>query len=341
VAVYTALDRTAVSQFLRAYPVGALLRFQGISAGLANSNYRVDTNCGRYVLTLFEDYNSRQIAPLLAFSRYLAQRGLPCPRALSPSSNPGQLWQALKGRPASLVPWLPGSSPMQPDRRQAQAIGSALARLHRLGQQYRGPLPCGLGADWNPLQLTTLRPRLRPAQRLLMQREHINLASLPLDKLPGGPIHSDLFRDNSLFQGHRLSGLLDLYDASRGPLLYDLAVTVNDWCSSADGALKHRHLQALLRGYQRHRPLTRLERHCWPGMLRAAALRFWLSRLQYQQTGQISARQPGKQPQQYLRILQHRIISARSGRPALPRQRQRQQPQQQSADGRCYFAQNP
>jgi len=311
-AVYTALDHATVRRLLAGYPVGALLHFEGITAGLANSNYRVETERGHYVLTLFEDYSGRQIAPLLAFSSYLAQRGLPCPRPLQPSNTPGQLWQSHQGRPVSLVPWLPGSSPMRPTRRQSHAIGSALGRLHRLGQNYPGPLPRGLGADWDPDKLIALRPRLAHSQRLLIQRELINLARLPLTQLPSGPIHSDLFRDNSLFQGHRLSGLLDLYDASRGPLLYDLAVAVNDWCSTANGALHRPRLTGLLAGYQQQRRLTQLERRHWPNMLRAAALRYWASRLQYQQSGQIHAEQQGKQPQEYQRMLQQRIITARS-----------------------------
>lgn len=311
-AVYTALDDAVVRQFLSAYPVGALRHVEGITAGLANSNYRIDTDRGRYVLTLFEEYNGKQIAPLLAFSRHLAQRGLPCPRAMRPAGSK-HYWQPLNGRPASLVPWLPGSSPIHPDRRQTHAIGSALGRLHRLGQHYRGPLPAGLGADWEPAKLIALRARLPRAHRQLMQRERLNLAHLPLRQLPTGPIHSDLFRDNSLFQGHRLTGLLDLYDASRGPLLYDLAVAVNDWCSTSDGALHQPRLHALLRGYQRQRRLTPLERQHWPQMLRAAALRFWVSRLQYQHSGQIHPDNHAKQPQQYQRILQQRIIAARHG----------------------------
>ena len=312
-AVYTALDTAAVRQFLSAYPVGTLQRIQGITAGLANSNYRIDTSSGRYVLTLFEGYSGRQVAPLLAFSRYLARRGLPCPRALRATGS-RHYWRILNGRPASLVPWLPGSSPQRPDRRQSHAIGRALGRLHRLGQHYHGPLPQGLSADWDPRKLIALRPQLPPSQRLLMQRERINLARLPLRQLPAGPIHTDLFRDNSLFQGHHLTGLLDLYDASRGPLLYDLAVTVNDWCSTPDGTLHPPRLHALLRGYQRHRRLTALERQHWPQMLCAAALRFWASRLQYQQSGQIHAIQQGKHPQEYQRILQQRILATRHGR---------------------------
>ena len=321
-AVYTALDDAAVRRFLQCYPVGSLRHIQGITAGLANSNYRVDTDQGRYVLTLFEDYNARQIAPLLAFSSYLARHGLPCPRPISPlrpngnsCQQAGRHWHALNGRPASLVPWLPGSSPMQPTPRQTRAIGSALARLHRLGQNYRGPLPRGLGADWNPNQLIALRPRLARSQRLLLQRELLNLTRLPLAQLPSGPIHSDLFRDNSLFQGHRLTGLLDLYDASRGPLLYDLAVAVNDWCSSNDGSLHRPRLHALLRGYQHHRQLTPAEHQHWPNMLRAAALRYWISRLQFQHSGQRHAELQGKQPQEYQRILQQRFTAARHRTP--------------------------
>ena len=310
-SVYTAVDKAELNHFLSAYPVGTLRQVQGIAAGLANSNYRIDTERGRYVLTLFEEHSGAAIAPLLALSNHLQRGGLPCPRPLR--NQHGRHWQALHGRPAALAEWLPGHSPEHPGPRHCRQIGRALARLHTIGQHFRGPLPHGWGGDWQPQQARTLSPQLDAPQRLLLQRELTQLPTLALHQLPTGVIHSDLFRDNSLFQHGRLTGLLDLYDACRGPLLYDLAVTVNDWCSRPDGSLHQARLQALLNGYRHDRELTRHEHQAWPKLLRIAALRFWTSRLQFRQLARQQSIGQGKDPKEFQRILQQRASAARHG----------------------------
>ena len=310
-AAYTPLSLARAGQFLHPLGIGPVRRISVISAGLANSNYRIDSDRGRYVLTLFEHYSGAAVAPLLAFSSYLGQRGLPCPRPLRHAD--GCQWQLLDGRPAALTPWLPGNSPTQAQPHQARQIGHALARLHRLGANYRAPLARGWGTDWHAHRAHQLRAQLAPPERLLLQRELAQAARLPQRRLPSGPIHSDLFRDNTLFQNGRLSGLLDLYDACRGPLIHDLAVSVNDWCSRADGSLDHANANALLAGYQRLRPLTTLERRQWPAMLRFAAVRFWILRLQYRQSTRWHNSGYGKDPDEYRAILRQRILAARRG----------------------------
>src|SRR5205814_1262526 len=97
-----------------------------------------------------------------------------------------------------------------------------------------------------------------------------------------GPVHADLFRANGLFEKGRISGVIDFYFAGVDCLLYDIAVCANDWClvdAASDARLEAQRTRALLAGYHAMRPFIELERDAWPVMLRAAALRFWLSRL--------------------------------------------------------------
>ena len=113
----------------------------------------------------------------------------------------------------------------------------------------------------------------------LLRTEIAYQAEFVSDAIPRGPIHADLFRDNVLFDDSRVGGFIDLYFACIDAWVYDVAITANDWCIRADSTLDNDKLQALLSGYNSIRQFTSIEKKVWPIMLRAGALRFWVSRL--------------------------------------------------------------
>ena len=122
-----------------------------------------------------------------------------------------------------------------------------------------------------------------------------------------GTVPGDLFYDNALFDGDKLSAILDIYNACTGYLLYDLAIVANDWCVNADGSIDPLREQALLTAYAKVRPFEENEYHAWPQLVRTAAMRFWLSRL-------IPALDPDstqkiKNPEEFRRILIQRIAT--------------------------------
>ncbi len=277
-AVYTRVGRPELAAFVAAAGGGRLRDFAGIAAGIENTNYRVDTDRGRYVLTLFEHQGPAELGYFMALMAFLAGRGVPCPRPLADAS--GQILQVLQGRPAAIVQRLPGVSVKHPGPGECAAVGSALAQLHGAGAAFplRRPNPRGL--PWRACVTGRLLPHLSSANSKLLRAELDHHHRYLLVDLPQGVIHADLFRDNALFEGERLSGILDLYYACDDALLLDLAVTVNDWCVGPCGRLDAVRTTALLGAYSARRSLTREELRLWPTALRAAALRFWLSRLE-------------------------------------------------------------
>ncbi|MBN1378347.1 MAG: homoserine kinase [Gammaproteobacteria bacterium] len=280
-SVYTSLNNQELSAFLLAYEIGELVDFQGISEGIENTNYFVTTQLdGRpqqFVLTVFESLDFDEVPYFLALTAFLAEHDLPCAHPIADKN--GHYLLKLKRKPAALVQRLSGKGMQQPEPEQSAQIGRILAKLHIEGQQFplRKQNPRGL--EWAQDAATRIEHLLPTEDRHMLETELEFQTRLNTDHLPGGVIHADLFRDNALYSDGRLTGIIDFYYACDGNYLYDLAITVNDWCSNPDGSLNKNLMQALVEAYASQRVLTASEQALWPAMLRAGALRFWLSRL--------------------------------------------------------------
>jgi homoserine kinase type II len=281
-AVFTEVGRNDLMQWLEGWEAGTLIAFEGIPTGIENTNYFVDTTAGRWVLTLFERMQHQQIDFCLRLTQRLARAGLPCPGPIP--RRDGRLQSPLAGRAATLVPRLPGRSLNQPRASQCRAVGETLARMHLAARDLESPLPNPRGLVWCAATAASLQGHLEAAQWRLLSDElaiQLRFAEEPVHAdLPRGPVHADLFRDNALFLDDTLSGVFDFYFAGVDTWMFDLAVTCNDWCiDEQTGQLLNDRLDALLAGYRAVRSPTASESQAWPLMLRAAALRFWLSRL--------------------------------------------------------------
>ena len=276
-AVFTSVSEAELSAWLGDYSLGQLLELQAIASGIENTNYFVTTSNGRFVLTLFEKLSADELPFYLNLMAHLARHGIPCPCPVANRRN--QFLGELNGKPACIVSRLSGKSTTTPNIAQCAAIGAMLGQMHIAGQSFSQIMPNPRGAAWRTATAPQMRPFLDAEQAALLDSEVALHARQNWAALPQGVIHADLFRDNVLLEENRVSGLIDFYFACSDALLYDVAITMNDWCMDAGGTLDAARAQAFLRAYHAVRPLLDSEREAWPLMLRAAALRFWLSRL--------------------------------------------------------------
>lgn len=293
-SVFTPVSRAELAAWLEPFQVGELRDFAGIPTGIENSNFFVTTASGRYVLTLFETHGAEQLPYYLDLLVHLAGHGLPCPR---PLATAGQFVRELNGKPASLATRLPGASLEQPQPGHCAQVGATLARLHLAGASYSARLENPRGAAWRAATAVAVLPCLVEADAQLLKEELAWQAGQNYQNLPCGVIHADLFRDNTLFDGEWLSGIVDFYSACNDAWMVDVAVTVNDWCVTPERRIDPLRLAAFLDAYAAARPFSDAERAAWPGLLRAAALRFWLSRLydfHFPRPGELTyAKEPG------------------------------------------------
>lgn len=303
-SVFTTVSRPELERFLDEYDLGSLREFEGIAAGIENTNYFVATEKERMVLTVFEKLGRAEIPFFLELKAYLADRGFPCAHPLQ--RRAGGYLGSIQGKPAALVRRLYGHSVTEPEVAHCREVGIALGRLHLLGAGF----PRRRDNDRGPLWWREAAHRLTghlPGTLDEMLREELRFQSLyRFSDLPRGLIHADLFRDNALFEGEHLTGVIDFYYACTDTLLFDVAVAVNDWCSDEGGSLVIDRARALCSGYLSQRQPSPIEYGAWPAMLRAAALRFWLSRLEdlyFPRPGEITHT---KDPAVFQRILSQR-----------------------------------
>ena len=324
-AVFTQVSLEEVNRWLGAYDLGAATALQGIESGIENSNFFLSTAhhgaVSEYILTIFEKLTETELPFYLNLMGHLDAQGIPCPGPTK--SRDGSVFQLLKGKPAAVVRRLSGKWVPDPSLAQISHVGAMLARMHLAGKDYAGFQPNPRGPAWWHATAPDVLAFLSADNQAVLKNELAHQDAHRHDALPRGPIHADLFRDNVLFDGDSLGGFIDFYFAGCDAWLFDVAVCVNDWCIMRDvthlGVLLPEKVAAFVHAYADVRPFTSEERSAWPVMLRAAALRFWLSRLYDFYLPRASALLTPHDPTHFERVLKARIAELEAGQlPPLP-----------------------
>lgn len=276
-SVYTTIEENELITFLSNYEVGELENFQGISDGIENTNYFVNTRQGHFVLTIFEHHDFDEMQYYLNLMHHLADHNVP-------SANPvadkqGHYLSHFKSKPIALVERLKGGSIIDTTVNHCQQLGCAMGKMHAAGLSYTSKQENPRGLSWCQQTASLLIDKLSTDEQKVLNKEVAFQKEKRHADLPRGVIHADLFRDNALWDKDSFSGIIDFYYSCNDVLLYDLAVAVNDWCSSEGSSLDKTKVSALLTEYNKYRTFNKLEQEYWPALLRAGALRFWLSRL--------------------------------------------------------------
>lgn len=283
-SVFTALTRSEIEQHLNLYSLGQLVDFSGIASGVENSNYFLTLQQENgpqkcYVLTLFERLSAAELPFFVQLTSYLHHQQRPVPCALA--NKQGTQICFLAGKPAVIVPKIDGKHCTQPSVFACAQVGAELARIHVSCESFQPQPNNSRDLSWLQQSAQLLQGALNDEEHRLLSTALAELEQFYLHKpaLPRGIIHGDLFRDNVLFDQQRITAIIDFYNACQDDWLYDVAITVNDWCVEANGTLDPLRTRSLLAHYHKIRPFTAQEEQSWPVLLLMAACRFWVSRL--------------------------------------------------------------
>ena len=327
-AVFTEVPEEEAGQLVRRLGIGELVALKGIQGGIENTNYfltaELDGNRHDYVLTLFERLSHAQLPFYLYLMKHLARHGIPVPEpacqpgTASAAHPEGELLFTLCGKPAAVVEKLRGHSELQPTDAHCAAVGEMLARMHLAGRDFTMSQPNLRGLAWWNETVPVVLPYVDPDQAALLRSElafqnHVAGGSA-CAALPRGAIHADLFRDNVMFEDGRLTGFFDFYFAGEDSWLFDIAVALNDWCIELEtGAPIESRTRTFLDAYARVRPLAAAERRLLPAMLRAGALRFWISRLWDYHLPREAAMLKPHDPSHFEGVLRQRVAHPATG----------------------------
>lgn len=316
-AVYTRLEIPELAEALAPLQLGRLVAARGVEAGIENTTYFLtfvsdaSATPKEFVLTIAETVSRSELEFIAALTNRLSSDGAPVPPPVATRS--GNRVVSIKGKPALVVPKARGKHPDQPTLAQCHAVGRALAQCH-LSTQHAGFSHEGhRSLKWVSATGIQLLDRLQGPDRDLLNRELSSLSAFAEThtQLPTAVIHGDLFRDNALFDGNELTAIIDFFSAGTGALMFDLAVSANDWCLSPGALDQAERVHSLTAGYQSIRIPTPIERRLWPEILAIAALRFWVSRLadRLLPSDRSAAHRFDKDPNEYRALLdKHRCM---------------------------------
>jgi len=282
-AVFTPVSAEQLSAFLSSYDIGALVSHKGIEEGVSNTNYFLTTDKGRYILTLFEPRRVRpeDVAFFMDYAIHLEQNGVACPKTL-PRKN-GATRATLNDRPAAIFSLLDGANGHVDmlDANLCEQAGELLAQMHIVAQSFKKSSPNNFGMkrwqDWLTMMAGDMN-QIAPGLFKFAADEYDWIASHFVSDLPSGAIHADYFPDNVFFKDGDVTGVIDFHFVCTDLFAYDLAIALNAWSFDAQNKYRPERMAGMMRGYNSVRPLSQAELTALPVLLRAAALRFLLSR---------------------------------------------------------------
>ncbi|MDA9221829.1 homoserine kinase [Methylophilaceae bacterium] len=302
-AVYTSLSQSEVETFISKFNIGKLKSYAGISGGVTNSNFFINTDSCEAVLTIFEELNFEDLDYYFSFMQHLSTHGFLCPRPISDSNN--NLIHDLKGKPAALISKLPGKVFEEINDHQLIELAKSFAEMHLISLKFNTQKKNERDLQWMKDTFSMFANKISSEQRELINEELSFLENLS-ENLPRGVIHADLFRDNVLFEENRLGGIIDFYYACNDFFIYDIAIVINDWCIDPNGIIIERRKKLFIEAYDSIRQLNNSEHEALNSYLRLAAMRFLISRFRDQFNEKDAELNTIKDPLFFYEILKNR-----------------------------------
>ena len=302
-AVYTSLSYSEVENFINKFNIGRLKSYTGISGGVTNSNFFINTESFEAVLTIFEELNFEDLDYYFNFMQHLTTHGFSCPKPLSDSNN--NFIHDVKGKPAALISKLPGKIFEEINDHQLVELAKTFAEMHLISLNFKTQKKNDRDLLWMIDTFAIFADKISLDQRKLISEELVFLENIPED-LPRGVIHADLFRDNVLFNGNKLGGIIDFYYACDDFFIYDIAIVINDWCVDHNGKIIERRKKLFIETYDSVRKLNNSEHNALNSYLRLAAMRFLISRFKDQFNEKDAELNTMKDPLYFFEILKNR-----------------------------------
>jgi homoserine kinase type II len=309
VAVYTQVSGRQIREYLKGYSIGTPEALVAIKKGVENSNYILETTNEKYILTLFEKrVNEKDIPFYLGLMNHLADHKVPCPRPIKKTD--GSFVGTLAGKKSTIVSFLDGHQSQDISWMQCKSAGKMLAKIHHKASVFNETKPNNFGiSSFRSLYskvnegLNKIQGRISKEVKAELFFIEENWSGFSNEDIPKGLIHGDYFPDNVFFQSDTVRGVFDFYFSCNDFYLYDLVIAINAWCWTGN-EINVKKMAAMIKGYEFHRPLNNAEKNAFNIFMRAATMRFFLTRSIDWLNHQEDAINKLKDPLEYLKIME-------------------------------------
>ena len=283
-AVYTKLSEKELKDFFAKYSLGKVLNYNGIKEGIENTNYFIQTEKGKYILTLYEKRVEEKDLPFfISLMKNLFDKGFPSPEPIININ--GNYISEISGKKAAVVSFLEGSSKKKLNPNDCKEIGTFTAKLHTITKNLTGKRENKLSINsWRKIynkvkkDCSKIHPNLIPViEKNLGEIEE----NWPKD-ISAGIIHADLFPDNIFFKSNKLSGIIDYYFSCYDFYAFEIAICLNALCFEGINenlSFNVTKAKKFIDGYSDVRKLTDSEKKNFKILCQGAALRFLLTRV--------------------------------------------------------------
>ena len=283
-AVYTKLDKEKINFILSNYSLGNMKKFEGIKEGIENTNYLIEADKGKYILTIYEKRVDKHDLPF--FSKLmlgLSNKNFICPK---PVSNKNDVYISdFENKKFMIVSCLEGKSKKNLSPSDCKIVGRESARLHEITKNFHFKRKNDLSVkSWRKIfdQVKDKCNKIHPDLPKLIESNLVDVEKAWPNTLPGGIIHADLFNDNIFFKNNEFSGFIDFYFSCNDFYAFEIAICFNALCF--DGAKENLSFNVtkakkFIEGYNEIRKISDEERESIKVLSQGAALRFLLTRV--------------------------------------------------------------
>ena len=283
-AIYTKLDKEKVVSIISNYNLGNMKNYQGIKEGIENTNYLVETEKGKYILTIYEKRVNKDDLPFFSkLMEKLSNKKFICPK---PILNKNKKYISdLGSKKCMLVSYLEGKSKTNLSPDDCSSVGKQAARLHEITKNFDFKRDNDLSVkSWRRIfnQVKDKCNRIHPDLPKLIETNLEDVEKDWPENLPKGIIHADLFHDNIFFKNNNFSGFIDFYFSCNDFYAFEIAICLNALCFdgiSENLSFNVTKAKKFFEGYNEIRKISDEEKNSIKVLSQGAALRFLLTRV--------------------------------------------------------------
>jgi len=283
-AVYTRLSENELNEFFSKYNLGKILNYTEIKEGIENTNYLIQAEKGKFILTLYEKRVDEKDLPFfMSLMRNLFDKKFPSPEPVI--NKNGNYISEVLGKKAAVVSFLEGSSKKNLTPKNCYEVGMYTAKLHLITKGLSGKRENKLSVNsWRKIYDKVKKDcvKIHPNLTDVVEKNLDEIEKKWPDKIPSGIIHADLFPDNIFFKNNNLSGIIDFYFSCNDYYAFEIAVCLNALCFEGvkeNLSFNVTKAKKFIDGYSKIRKLEEEEKESLRILCKGAAIRFLLTRV--------------------------------------------------------------